>query len=231
MVAFARKIGHKYRMSVRVPQRTKIAALVLADGGEPDVRVHGEPLLAHALRGLREAGCADSLVVTASARSLGICASIAHAIDAQCRVLPGGADRAESVRLAFEALGGESHDVILIHDAFRAFVPPASIRAVAEAVSQGATAVAPVLPVTDTVKLVDSADVITATEDRTELRTVQTPLGCTEAVLRDVCARGIDPLSSLPGTVRTVAGHPNAIRLATPFDLAVAEALLVEERA
>jgi 2-C-methyl-D-erythritol 4-phosphate cytidylyltransferase len=236
VVAFARKIGHTHQMSVkvpsvRVPQCMKIAALVLADAGEPDVRVHGEPLLAHALRGLLEAGCGDRLVVTASTRSLGVCASIAHAIDAQCRVLSGGVDRAESVRLAFEALGGESYDVILVHDAFRAFVPPATIRAVAEAVFQGAAAVAPALPVTDTVKLVGSDDVITATEDRAHLRTVQTPLGCTEAVLRDACARGVDPLSSLPGTVRTVAGHPNAIRLATPFDLAVAEALLLEERA
>ena len=213
----------------------KVAALVLADAKEPDVqvRVHGESLLAHAVRGLLDAGCVNRLVVVVPPRRRGACEAITRAvpgIDGRCRVLPGGADRAESVRLAFEALGGESYDVFLIHDAARAFVPPATVRAVAEAVFQGADAVAPVLPVTDTVKLVDPADVIVTTKDRARLRAIQSPYGCTEGVLRDACARGADPLAEMPGTVRTVAGHPNAIRLATPFDLAVAEALLLEER-
>jgi 2-C-methyl-D-erythritol 4-phosphate cytidylyltransferase len=215
---------------------TKAAALVLADTEEPGavVHVHDEPLLAHAVRGLFEAGCVDRVVVAASARRLDACEKIVRTVPGaveRCRVLSAGADRAESVRLAFEALGTERYDVILIHEAARALVPPATVRAVAEAVCRGAEAVVPVLPVTDTVKLVDEHDRIIATEDRARLRTVQTPYGCTEKVLRDTCQRGIDPLACLPGTVRTVAGHAHAIRLATPFGLAVAEALLLEERA
>jgi 2-C-methyl-D-erythritol 4-phosphate cytidylyltransferase len=212
----------------------KVVALVIADTLGPDVlvRVHGDPLLAHALRGLLEAGCADRLVVTVPPRSVGACEAIARAVPGgRCRVLPAAPTRAESIRLAFEAAGPQSYDVVLVHDAARAFVPSATVRMVAEAVFQGAEAVVPVLPVTDTVKLVDSSDVITATEDRSQLRALQSPYGCTEDVLRAACAGGVDPLSAPPGTVRTVAGHPNAIRVATPFDLAVAEALLLEEHA
>lgn len=213
------------------------AALVIADTEGPDivVRVHDEPLLAHALRGLFEAGV-DRVVVAASAHGLDACSTIVGKVPGarqRCRVLSGGADRAESVRRAFAALDSDGihHDVILVHEAARAFVPPATVREVAEAVLRGAEAVAPVLPVTDTVKLVDADDVIIATEDRARLRTVQTPFGFAEPVLRDAVARGLDPLADPPATVRTVAGHPHAIRLATPFDLAVAEALLLEERA
>ncbi|TVT55739.1 hypothetical protein FNH05_09245 [Amycolatopsis rhizosphaerae] len=220
---------------------TKIAALVISDTEGPDilVRVHGEPLLAHTLRGLFEAGCVDRVVVAASARGLEACSEIVGKIPGarqRCRVLPCGADRAESIRLALDALdsfdaGGAPHDAILVHDAARPFVPPVTVRAVVDAVLRGAEAAAPVLPVTDTVKLVDGEGVVVTTEDRSRLRTVQTPFGFTESVLRDAGERGLDPLADPPATVRTVAGHPHAIRLATPFDLAVAEALLLEERA
>ena len=205
----------------------KVAALLIADIDTARVRVRGEPLLKHAVRGLVESGCVGRIVVVAPPGA----ESIVRAVPGMpCRILPSAATRADSVRLAFEAAGGrDAVDVVLVHDAARALVPPATIRAVAEAVFQGAEAVAPVLPVTDTVKLVGAGDVITATEDRSRLRSLQTPLGCAWKVLAEACARGLDPLSSPPGKVRTVAGHPNAIRLVTPFDLALAEALLLDE--
>jgi 2-C-methyl-D-erythritol 4-phosphate cytidylyltransferase len=201
----------------------KVAALVLADATAIGVRVRGEALLTHALRGLGRSGLVDHVVVTGPPAA----APLVRASGVG-RHLPAGANRADSIRLAFEAAG--SCDVFLVHDAARAFVPPVTIDAVAQAICQGAEAVAPVLPVTDTVKLVGSDDVIMATEDRTRLRTLQTPFGFTAKVLREACDTGADPLTSPPCAVRPVPGHPNAIRLATPFDVAVAEALLREER-
>ncbi|WP_285488447.1 IspD/TarI family cytidylyltransferase [Amycolatopsis taiwanensis] len=215
-------------MSTRVrpepPISMQVVALLVADIDAIRVAVRGEPLLAHAIRGLAESGCVDHVVVAAPTGA----ESIVRAVPgARCRVLPAAATRADSIRCAFEAAG--SCDVVLLHDAVRAFVPAATIRSVVEAVRRGAEAVAPVVPVTDTVKLVGADGVITATEDRTRLRTLQTPLGYARNALRDACARGIDPMSFPPGTVQTVAGHPNALRLATPFDVAVAEALLAQQ--
>lgn len=211
----------------------KTAALVIADAEGLDVLVRGEPLLAHAIRGVLDAGCVDHLRIVVPARRLGSYETIVRAVPGagqRCRVLSCGGDRAESIRLMFESLS-DGFDVILICDAARAFVPSAIIRAVAEAVSQGAPAVIPVLPVTDTVKLVNPGNVIIATEDRARLRTVQAPFGCTPEILHETCIRGVDPLAEPPGTVRMIAGHQNAIRLATPFDITVAEALLSEEQA
>ncbi|UIJ59409.1 2-C-methyl-D-erythritol 4-phosphate cytidylyltransferase [Amycolatopsis acidiphila] len=198
-----------------------------------DTLVQGEPLLAHAVRGVLDAGCVTDLRVVVPARNLGSYELIVQTVPGtgkRCRVLSCDGNRAESIRSAFENLSGE-FDVILICDAARPFVPPSTLRAVAETVSPEIPAVVPVLPVTDTVKLVDGRDVIIATEDRAGLRAVQAPFGCTPAVLHEMCARAVDPLTDPPDTVRTIAGHQNAIRVTTPFDVAVVTALLSEEQA
>ncbi|OXM72027.1 MULTISPECIES: IspD/TarI family cytidylyltransferase [Amycolatopsis] len=209
----------------------KVATVLIADpeGPDPCALVRGAPVLRHAVRGLLESECADRLVVAVPEPVLGECEVIIRAVPgagSRCRVLVCGPDRAETVRAALEAAGDS--DVVLVHDVARPFVPPATVRAVAEAVFAGAEAIIPVLPVTDTVKHV-SGDLVDGTSDRDRLRVVQTPVGYRPDVLGKLCARGADPLSDLPGSVRTVAGHPTALRLTTAFDVAVAEALLEEQ--
>lgn len=209
------------------------AALVIADAEGLGTLVNGEPLLAHAVRGVLDAGCVDHLRVVVPGERLGRCETIVRAIPGtgeRCRVLPCAHTRAESIRLAFESLSGD-FDVVLLCDAARPFVPAEIIRAVAETVSPESPAVVPVLPVTDTVKLVDPRNVIIATADRARLRAVQAPFGGTPGTLRELCTRGVDPLTDPPATVRTIAGHQNGIRITTPFDVAVATALLSEEQA
>jgi 2-C-methyl-D-erythritol 4-phosphate cytidylyltransferase len=211
----------------------KTVALVIAGAEGLDVLVQGAPLLVHAVRGVLDAGCVEYLRVVVPARELRTSESIVQAIPGigkRCRVLSCDGTRAESIRLAFESLSADV-DAILVCDAARPFVPAATIRAVAETVSQGADAVVPVLPVTDTVKLVNSGNVIIATEDRARLHAVQAPFGCTPEALHELCTRGVDPLAEPPGTVRTIAGHQNAIRVTTPFEVAVVTALLSEEQA
>ena len=149
-------------------------------------------------------------------------------------VVPGGADRTESVRLALDAALGESPDtsIVLVHDAARAFTPPELVRAVTAAVAAGAPAVVPVLPVADTIKQVDAYEIVTATVDRTHLRAVQTPQGFAVDVLcrahKDASGATDDAglVERLGIPVSTVPGHPAAMKITTPFDLAVAEALL-----
>ena len=210
----------------------KVAALLIStpEGPDPRALVRGAPMLGHAVRSLLDAGCVESLVAAVPEPVFGDCQVIIRAVPgagSRCRVLACGPDRAESARLALAA-AGDSSDVVLVHDVARPFVPPATVRAVAEAVFAGAEAIIPVLPVTDTVKRV-SGGVISGTSDRDRLRVAQTPVGYRPDVLGKLCAHGADPLSDLPGSVRTVAGHPTALRLTTAFDIAVAEALLEEQ--
>ena len=150
-------------------------------------------------------------------------------------VVPGGADRTESVRLALAAALGESPDIsiVLVHDAARAFTPPELIRAVTAAVASGAPAVVPVLPVADTVKRVDAHEIVTETVDRADLRAVQTPQGFALDVLRRAYEHAADSHTDDAGLVErigvpvsTVPGHPAALKITSPFDLVVAEAVL-----
>src|SRR5436189_289641 len=77
-------------------------------------------------------------------------------------------------RAGLEALTERAPDIVLVHDAARPFTSAALVsRAIAAAQTHGAAV--PALPVTDTVKLVDDDSIVTATLDRSHLRTVQTP--------------------------------------------------------
>lgn len=148
-------------------------------------------------------------------------------------VLAGGAQRTDSVRLALTAARRRgSVEIVLVHDAARAFAPPALVEAVLAAVRAGAPAVVPVLPVTDTVKQVDEHGRILSTVDRSRLRAVQTPQGFRADVL--VRAHELAEADAtddaglverLGERVHTVPGDPFAFKITTPFDLLVAEAV------
>lgn len=182
--------------------------------------VNGVPLVVHAVRGLLSAGCVRRVVVAGPPSDTDAVRAALAGAGLDALVVAGGPDRTESVRRALEAALGESPrtSAALVHDVARAFTPPELIRAVAAEVAAGAPAVVPVLPVTDTVKRVDATGTVTATVDRTDLRVVQGPQGFAVDVLR---RRG-----GVAGeAVSTVPGDPAAMKISTPFDLTVAQAL------
>lgn len=210
----------------------KIVALVTADShgaGETNALslVRGEPLLTHAVRGLLDSGYVDLVVVATPAGRVGMSEeALATLLESRLRVVAG-----ESVKQALEAIQPSRAGIFLVHDASRAFTPPRVVRSVVDAVRTGAQIAVPVLPMADTVKLVDTASVIIRTQNRELLRTAQTPLGFTSDALRSAVASGEqDLLASANVPVHTVEGHPNAMRLATPFDLTLAEAVLAADR-
>ncbi|HTO66518.1 MAG TPA: bifunctional 2-C-methyl-D-erythritol 4-phosphate cytidylyltransferase/2-C-methyl-D-erythritol 2,4-cyclodiphosphate synthase [Bradyrhizobium sp.] len=86
----------------------------------------------------------------------------------------GGATRQQSVCAGLEALSAHKPDIVLIHDAARPFVSGAVISRAIEAASRTGAAI-PVVPVTDTVKLVGASGDVEATPERARLRIAQTP--------------------------------------------------------
>lgn len=190
------------------------------------VRLHGLPLIAHAVRNLLGAGCVRHVVVAAPPTHVsdvtGALASF-HPVT----VVPGGADRTGSVLLALRSALAQLPDtkIVLVHDVARALTPSGIVRSVADAVADGHPAVVPVLPVTDTVKRVDASGVIVGTPDRTHLRTVQSPQGFAVDVLRRAVSAG-GVLEKVDVPVHTVPGDVAAMKITTPFDLTVAEAVL-----
>jgi len=147
----------------------------------------------------------------------------------------GGATRQASVRAGLEALVSCTPDIVLVHDAARPFASASLItRAIAAAEKTGAAI--PALPVTDTVKRIDSAGTIEATLDRNSIRLVQTPQAFAFPVLFDAhrraLAQGRDDftddaaLAEWAGIkVSVFAGEPGNIKFTTPEDFARAEAI------
>jgi 2-C-methyl-D-erythritol 4-phosphate cytidylyltransferase len=205
-----------------------------ADRPKALIDVGGVPLVVHAVRGLLESGCVRRVVVAAPQSTMDEMVAVIAAAGLDALVVPGGADRTESVRLALAA--APESDITLVHDAARAFTPPDVVRAVVAAVAAGAPAVVPVLPVADTVKRVDPDGLVVATPSRVHLRVVQTPQGFRTDVLRaahDAAEGGATDdaglVERLGIAVHTVPGHPAAMKITTPFDRAVAEAVLARE--
>ena len=147
----------------------------------------------------------------------------------------GGATRQASVRAGLEALVACTPDIVLVHDAARPFASAGLItRAIAAAEKTGAAI--PALPVTDTVKRIDSTGTIEATLDRNSIRLVQTPQAFAFPALFDAHRRALAQgrndftddaaLAEWAGIkVSVFAGEPGNIKFTTPEDFARAEAI------
>lgn len=156
----------------------------------------------------------------------------------------GGATRQVSVLRALEAFGARATPkgtLCLVHDAARMYVSAELIDRAIDAGSRHGAAV-PALPVTDTVKRVDSDGLIAETLDRSALRTVQTPQAFAFGLLLDAhrkaSAEGhrdftddarLAEWASLP--VHVFPGDPANMKVTTPADFEEAERRLAPSSA
>jgi 2-C-methyl-D-erythritol 4-phosphate cytidylyltransferase len=150
----------------------------------------------------------------------------------------GGDTRQESVRRGLAALPTDAAGV-LIHDGARCLVEPSLFGRCAEAI-RGGEAVIAATPVTDTIKQIDESGRIHSTPDRQWLWAAQTPQGFPVRTLVEAHARAeaegwnvTDDASlferlGLP--VRVLEAPPSNIKLTTPIDLTLAEAVLRSRR-
>lgn len=149
-------------------------------------------------------------------------------------IVRGGEKRQDSVWQGFRTLAPSTPEVVLVHDGARPLVSAELIsRVIAAARADGAAV--PVLPIEDTIKEVREGRVA-ATVDRTLLVRAQTPQGFRFDVLTkalDAARRdrftGTDEASLVERiglTVAAVAGDPRNIKITTPVDIPIAEALL-----
>lgn len=150
------------------------------------------------------------------------------------RLVPGGSTRQESVREGLRALS-EPCDLVCIHDAARPLASEALLEVLLESAVRLGAAV-PVLPVTDTVKEIDSEEKIVATPERDRLCLVQTPqVFRRELILKAYKEAGPALLTAtddsslverIGGDVYTVPGEDTNIKLTSPLDLKMAAWLL-----
>ena len=150
--------------------------------------------------------------------------------------MEGGETRTASVRAALEALSPHSK-IVLVHDAARPFVASGVIDGVIATAGRGTGAV-PAVPLQDTLKRTDSEDgCIQETVDRAGLWRAQTPQGfprdMLEAAYRMTMEDGGQPaftdeaalVQAAGYRVRIVPGDASNIKVTTPDDFSLAEAL------
>ena len=197
-------------------------------------RIAGETLLEHALSAFATAPNIAFVQPVIRPKDLALVRTLISGMNV-LEPVSGGPTRQTSVRAGLEALLPSSPDIVLVHDAARPFASAALIARAIEAGEKTGAAI-PALPVTDTVKRVDDAGTVEATLDRNSIRLVQTPQAFAFPALLDAhrraAAQGHNDftddaaLAEWAGMkVSVFAGEPGNIKLTTPEDFALTEAV------
>ena len=150
------------------------------------------------------------------------------------RVVPGGAQRQDSVERGVEALTGP-WEYVAIHDGARPLVTEEVLAAVCrDAMAHGAATAA--VPSKDTCKLADEAGFVAATPARDRLWAVQTPQAFSLALYREALGKAraagqsytddCQLIEAAGGSVKLTMGDYRNIKLTTPEDLLAARAYL-----
>lgn len=229
---------------VRKSSRPQCAALVAAAGSSSRMGgvnkllepLDGVPVLARTLMALQQAQQIDEIVVATREEDLmeisGLCRT--YGITKCTKVIRGGETRAHSVLLA--AMEASSDVKLLaVQDGARPLVTPELIDCVIDAAKRCGAA-APAIPVKDTIKEVRDGGAVERTVDRSSLRAVQTPqvfdASLLKAALQDAVENRIpitddcSAVERLGKVVFLVDGEEENLKITTPVDLILAEAIL-----
>lgn len=191
----------------------------------------GKPMLFHAIQAFHGYDPDMQLVVILPKDELRVWEELCrdHHLAVPHTVVPGGAERFHSVRAG---LARVEHDgLVAVHDGARPLVDTALIARCMDAAGRSGAAV-PVVKVSSSMRRL-SGDASEAV-DRNMLRMVQTPQCFKAELLRRAFQQHYDPaftdeatlVERLGTTVQLVDGDERNIKVTTPADMAMAEALL-----
>lgn len=150
-------------------------------------------------------------------------------------VVPGGAQRQDSVAAGVAAAAGLGAQWLVVHDAARPLAKPELFARVLQAAARTGAAIAAV-PAADTIKRAGSDDLAEATLDRSKLWLVQTPQVFERSLLQRALAQAAQDgyyatdeaglVERLGGKVKLVMGSRDNLKVTTPEDMALAQGLL-----
>jgi 2-C-methyl-D-erythritol 4-phosphate cytidylyltransferase len=209
----------------------------------------GLPVLIHSLRAFLAVERVAAIYIAVRRTEIErVQAQVAeHGLGGKIHVVEGGDIRQQSVVNALAQLVAETgctdDDVVLVHDAARPLIDPATIdRTIDAIVEHGAAIVG--LPAVDTIKQVERTAhgaIVTATIPRERIVQAQTPQGARCGLLQRAFAEaaadefiGTDEASILERAgvaVAVVAGSPKNFKITQPGDLELAGFYLTQAKA
>ena len=229
---------------VRKSSRPQCTALVAAAGASSRMGginkllepLDGVPVLARTLTALQLARQVDEIIVACREADLLPVSDLCHTygISKCSKVIRGGETRVHSVLLA--ALEADpASQLLAVQDGARPLVTPALIDRVISAAARCGAA-APAVPLKDTIKVVRVGGAVEKTLDRTMLRAVQTPQVFDASLLKAALQGALEqqlPITDdcsaverLGKVVFLVEGEEENLKITTPTDLLLAEAIL-----
>lgn len=192
-----------------------------------------EPVLARTINLFSEALPKAELVVVLPEEHIALWRNIAARFDvAPHKIASGGKERFDSVKSGLAALSDEV-ETIAVHDSVRPLATKKLIIRLALA-AEDAQAVIPVIAPHDSIRQVEGERSYIV--DRSQLRMVQTPQFFQAEVLRRAYEQSFSPLftddasvvEAAGGEVTLIEGEVQNIKITTPIDLTIAEAILAE---
>lgn len=242
MAGFLRRLlGREEETALRCAAVVPAAGSSTRMGGQDKILLplDGTPVLLHTLRALESSALITEIVVVTREDLIVPISQLCRdgALSKVSKVVVGGSTRAESVLCGIRALPEET-ELVAIHDGARPLVTAAVIdEAVRMAAERGAAA--PAVPLKDTVKRANGG-LVEETPDRSSLFAVQTPQVFAAGLIRGALGKAVEEnapitddcsaLERLGMQVFLTAGDYTNIKITTPEDLAVAEALLAWRR-
>ena len=196
----------------------------------------GKPMLLRTLLTFSKVPDVGELIVAVGADEVEPVTSLLGRVKglAPWRVVEGGTERQYSIRNGL-ALVSEEADIVLVHDAARPLIRRDTIEELIRVVrAEGAAIIA--VPEKNTIKIAAEDGTVAATPPRSSLWQVQTPQGFRKDLLMEANPQadedgflGTDDASlveRLGVPVRIVRGEYSNIKVTTPEDMVVAEAIL-----
>lgn len=200
------------------------------------VAITGKPMLAHTLAALAAVPRIEQTLVVLSPADDRFEAALPGCAAWVARV--GGASRAESVLGGLAELrhrGAMDDDWVLVHDAARCLLQPAWVDALIDACEHDAVGGLLAQPVADTLKAGDAEGRVTATVDRRDKWSAQTPqmfrLGLVERALTAMGAAATDEASAVEAlglAPRLVRASMANFKVTWPEDFELAERWLYQ---
>ncbi len=201
----------------------------------------GLPILVHTLKALELAPKIDEVILVVPESQISFCQTEIvnkYNLKKTSKVIPGGAQRQDSVYEGLRVISPDT-DWVMVHDGVRPFVTQEMIESAIETAKEAKDGAVVAIPMRDTPKEV-SSDQITKTLDRQRLWLAQTP----QVFRRSLFLRAHEEARSqgvyetddaalverLGGCVRIVLGSEENIKVTTPSDLELAEAIIATRR-
>ena len=196
------------------------------------LEVRSKPVLLHTLEKFHSFDPSASLLLVLPKDHFALWQALIakHTITIPHTLVEGGTERFFSVKNALDSLSNEEA-MVAIHDGVRPLVSHQTIQNTLDAAAQHGAAI-PVTELKESIRIIENGQSVAL--DRSKYRLVQTPQCFTLALLKEAYNQPFSTLftddasvvEALGHSVQLVAGNDENIKITTPSDIVLAEALL-----